>query len=364
VAALDPTALMEEDSERTGHAERVMASYEAWFGRGPEIAMLALLSLFDRPAEPDVLRALTRDPAAGSLSRELPSFETRAWARVVARLREARLLAPVLPNDPSLDTHPLIRSYFARKLRSEDPESWRAGHSAIYEHLKKAAPEFPETLSDLMPLFHAVIHGCRAGMYYDAFHEVYQRRILHGDEHFSWKQLGTMSLDLAVLAGFFDGSWDNPVDSLNVSDISEIQSQVGLYLRALGRLDEAVAPMRDSIMPVIRTKDWINAAQRAANYSELELVRGELTEALRWAERSVEFADRTADGFRQLSLRARVGDALHQIGRIQESLAIFAEAERRQQVRQPQYPVLYSFQVLRRFSCRQVGKRSGHRPLG
>lgn len=343
VAALDPTALMEEDSERTGHAERVMASYETWFGPGPEITLLALLSLFDRPAEPFVLRVLTSDPAAGRLSRDLPEFETRAWTRVVARLREARLLSPALPDDASLDTHPLIRAYFARKLRSQDAEGWRTGHTTIYEHLKEVAPESPDTLHDMMPLFHAVIHGCRAGMYYDAFHEVYQRRILHGDEHFSWKQLGTMSLDLAVLAGFFEGGWDNPVDSLSEADTSEIQSQVGIYLRALGRLDEAVSPMRDSILPAVQAGDWLNAAQRAANYSELQLVRGALAEALRWAEQSVEFADRTNNGFRQLSFRARVGDALHQIGRIDESLGMFAEAERRQQIRQPQYPVMYSF---------------------
>jgi hypothetical protein len=41
---------LEEDERHGGHARRVMAAYEKWLGEGPELAVLRLLGLFDRPA--------------------------------------------------------------------------------------------------------------------------------------------------------------------------------------------------------------------------------------------------------------------------------------------------------------------------
>jgi hypothetical protein len=32
------------------HARKVMESYQAWFGEGPELSLLRILGLFDRPA--------------------------------------------------------------------------------------------------------------------------------------------------------------------------------------------------------------------------------------------------------------------------------------------------------------------------
>src|SRR3712207_7402310 len=40
---------LEDDVRYGGHAQRVMASYEKWFGEGPELAVLRMLGLFNRP---------------------------------------------------------------------------------------------------------------------------------------------------------------------------------------------------------------------------------------------------------------------------------------------------------------------------
>ena len=46
------------DDVRQGfHARKVMESYQTWFGEGPELAVLRILGLFDRPADETAIRA-------------------------------------------------------------------------------------------------------------------------------------------------------------------------------------------------------------------------------------------------------------------------------------------------------------------
>src|SRR6185503_13467518 len=95
----------------------------------------------------------------------------------------------------TLDAHPLLREYFARRGREQQPEAWRAAHRRLYEHLfastsdKKPTP----TLEDLQPLYQAITHGCQAGLQAKARQEVYVDRILRGTDlygFYSGYQLG------------------------------------------------------------------------------------------------------------------------------------------------------------------------------
>ena len=38
-----------QDVRQGAHAQKVMASYQSWFGEGPELSVLRMLGLFDRP---------------------------------------------------------------------------------------------------------------------------------------------------------------------------------------------------------------------------------------------------------------------------------------------------------------------------
>ena len=46
------------DVRQGAHARKVMDSYEIWFGEGPELSVLRMLGLFDRPADEKALRTL------------------------------------------------------------------------------------------------------------------------------------------------------------------------------------------------------------------------------------------------------------------------------------------------------------------
>jgi hypothetical protein len=52
-----------QDVRQGAHAQKVMASYQSWFGEGPELSVLRLLGLFARPADEKALGALLNPPA-------------------------------------------------------------------------------------------------------------------------------------------------------------------------------------------------------------------------------------------------------------------------------------------------------------
>jgi hypothetical protein len=76
-------------------------------------------------------------------------------------------------------------------------------------------------------------------------------------------------------------------------------------------------------------------------------VVGEVTAAVATAERAVAHADRSGDAFQMMSKRTTHADALQAAGRRGEAEALFADAERRQRERQPDYPLLYSLRGYR-----------------
>ena len=101
------------------HVRKVMESYQIWFGEGPELSVLRMLGLFDRPAEGKALETLLKPPAIEGLTESLIDLNPTARRTIVARLRRARLLAEEdAHNRGSLDTHPLVREYFGEQLRS------------------------------------------------------------------------------------------------------------------------------------------------------------------------------------------------------------------------------------------------------
>ena len=219
--------LADADNPRHDHARRVMESYEKeWLAGQPILlAILHCVGLFDRPASGDCLKALRAKPAIPGLTDALVGLSDDQWRRAVARLREARLLAPVDPSDPeALDAHPLVREWFGERLRQTNEAAWKAAHSRLYDHLRDTTHEGKApTLADLAPLYHAIAHGCRAGRHQEALDEVYMnricRRLPNGEiEFYSIKKLGAVGSDLAAISWFFDRPYETPAAALTPSD--------------------------------------------------------------------------------------------------------------------------------------------------
>jgi tetratricopeptide (TPR) repeat protein len=334
-----------------GQAFRTLAAYEQWLVRDGgdegrrEVAVLRLMGLFDRPADAGCLAALRSEPIPG-LTKPLAGLADDDWEYCLSGLEAAKLLT--VNRDAtgalvSLDAHPHLREYFAKQLREQTPDAWRAAHRRLYEHLCATTQEGDQpTLEDLQPLYQAVAHGCQAQLHKETLDEVYYGRIKRGDEYYSSHRLGVFGSDLGAISCFFDQPWRLPSASLRETEQSWLLNDTGFCLRALGRLTEALEPIRVTKETNARRHEWKRAAVSAGNLSELELTLGEVTGAVGDAEESVIYADRSGDAFQRMSKRTTHADALHQAGRRAEAEKRFREAEQMQQEMQPDYPLLYS----------------------
>lgn len=356
-----------------GHALRTMAVYEQWLLRDGgdegrrEVAVLRLLGLFDRPAEADCLAALRREPVIPDLTEKLVGLAAEDWEFALSGLEAARLLT--VNRDAAgalvaLDTHPHLREYFAKRLKEgmkeeggrmkeksdssliPHPSSFQLAHRRLYEHLCATTKEGDQpTLEDLQPLYQAIAHGCQAGLKQKACDEVYRNRIMRGtgtDGFYSALKLGAIGSDLSAVTCFFETTWNRVSPALRETAQAWILNNAAFYLRGLGRLTEALDPMQAGLEMRVKQENWREAASSASNLSELELALGKVSSAVRNAELSVLYADRSGYIFQQISRRTTHADALHRAGSWAEAAARFYEAERMQVNAQPEYPLLYS----------------------
>jgi hypothetical protein len=104
-------------------AYRMMTRYERWFENKPELAILRMLGLFDRPASEDELAALRAEPVIIGLTDAFAGLQESVWNQAVTALRDLGLLTGGSEVTERLDAHPLVREYFAEQLRREQPEA-------------------------------------------------------------------------------------------------------------------------------------------------------------------------------------------------------------------------------------------------
>nr|VFK57639.1 MAG: AAA ATPase domain-containing protein [Candidatus Kentron sp. TC] len=334
--------LAEDRAGHGGHVQRIFRAYVAHFGEGsPETALLRLMGFFDRPAERELL-AVPRDADL------FPSLAPEQLQRTLNRLQGLRLIA--WDGRGPIDAHPLLRQWFGAELREKSPAAWREGHRLLFEHFARTTPYRPDTLEGLEPLYRAVSHGCAAGLHEKALVDVYRDRILRGagdDGFYSTFKLGAIGMDLAAVENFFVQPGWKPAPDLAESDRAWLLNEAAMHLRALGRLAEALGPLRAGLEMAIEREDWENAARAANNLSQLRLTLGAVEQAVASAARSVEYADKSGDLFQRMARRTTHADALHQAGERQRARELFAAAETLQREWQPQYPRLYFVQGFR-----------------
>ncbi|MBA1341055.1 MAG: hypothetical protein C5S40_02850 [ANME-2 cluster archaeon] len=327
------------------HPRRMIAAFERRFGKGPEVEVLRMLGLFDRPADAGAIAAIAAAPAIPNLTEHIQGLSEADWLRLIHKLREKRLIASGSRHQPDiLDAHPLVREHFSEQLKEEYPGAWQEGNNRLYEHLKQIAKEYPDTIEEMSPLYSAVAHGCQAGRHQEAMDEVYCRRIQRENEAFNLHKLGAFGADLVAVSGLFDSLWDKPVAGLTEADKAYLLNQAGYDLQALGRLKEAAQPLKAGLKANIALEDWNNAARLANNLSELYLTIGDIALALDYANKSVDLADKSGDAFERMVMRTAPADVLHQAGSQSEAESLFREAEEMQKEDQPEYPFLYSLQ--------------------
>ena len=351
-----------------GRAFQVMKAYEEWLaGSGEDgkhqLDLLRVLGFFDRPADPPCLEALRAEPPIPDLTAGLLQASEEDFNVVVSRLTQAGLVrrvaweaAPVrgfseaaaqqarksqwlghpdceqVPQPPSgdaLEIHPLVREYFAGRMRTEAPEAWRAGHRRLYERLSRSVPYWPEGLEGLQPLYRAILHGCEAGEHLEACARIYRDRVQRSGYGYGYSitMLGAATAELGAVTCFFETPWKRVHSTFPPPAEAWVLRDAAYTLRSLGRLAEALEPQDSALQLTISRQDWLQAASRSNDLSQLQLLLGRIEDAIRTGWQSVTFAERAADRWRQIVNRTTLAEALGCAGYSEEALKIFAEAE-------------------------------------
>lgn len=353
--------LTEEEQGGT-HAKKVMEAYVKWFSGNkekpgflsrilrrkeivsPEISILYLIGLFDRPAPVDALDALFSQSKLRAVTMSIRSLPTEKQSNVLNHLsnlgllmkngEDSKIVKSVYTNlqgfngIESIDSHPLVREFFGDKFQKDYPEEWLAAHNTLYNYYRNVPVDpMPDTLEAMEPLFQAVTHGCMAKRYQHVLNSIYWNRITRGEEDYCVKKIGAFGSDLTALSNFFEHLWDTPAKSIVDEDKAAILSRAGTCLRALGRISDAVEPFNKGLEMYVILENWKKAAQNASNLCDLFLVAGHITKALEYGKKSIEYADNSDDYFYKVVCRATYANSLFQAGDRTSALTLFIEAE-------------------------------------
>jgi tetratricopeptide (TPR) repeat protein len=368
-----------EEADRNvqgGTTFKMLAAFENWFKIGggfyqQALSILRMLSLFDRPAEAGCIAALRNHPPIVGLTDPLFTLRVEAstkktiieplaneyWNTAASFLADFGLLT-IQPDADNkrifLDCHPLIREHFAQQLREQTPEAWRSSHRVLYDHLRSSVDYRPDTLEGLQPLYQAIIHGCHAGLHEQVLFSIYLDRIIRDtDSFFSVKTLGAFSDDLSVLACFFEKPWNRVLPTLPVNAQMSVIGTAAFHLQALGRLIEAVEPMRASAILFEKHGPSRQAAIAMNNLADLELMLGDLAAAVRDGEHAASIA-RNLSPQSHIMLRTRYARVLHEAGRTAEALDEFWRCEQEYASYSP-FGLLFSLQGFYYCDCLLAG---------
>ncbi len=259
------------------HAGNIVRAYLRWIDSSQEISLLNLLGLFDRCIALEELRSLVDSEAVSGLTLELAKLSQSQWSYALKNLEDANLILRFERDGRTMiDCHPLVRDFLNEHMKNEQAEIWRKGNEIIFNFLQRTAIANPDTMLELEPLFRAVIHGTRAGLFEESF-QLYFERIKR--KQFSLFTEGSHHADQSCIRAFFHRPWAEPVAQLSEAASFYLLSCAAANLIYLGQIDEAIAPSIQSIQWFQNSGRWIEAAATSGPLISMLISAGRLADA-------------------------------------------------------------------------------------
>ena len=275
------------------HASTIVGAYLQWFDSSVENSLLNLLGLFDRGIALTDVKALVRSAVVTGLTEELAGLSQPEWSYALKKLEDASLITTSIRDGFSMiDCHPLVRDFLNEHLSKERPGIWREGNKMVFEFLQRSAIANPETMLQLEPLFRAVVHGTRAGLFEESF-KLYFERIKH--KQFSLFTEGSHHADQSCIRAFFRNPWTEPVAQLSETASSYLLSCAAANLIYLGQIEEAIEPSILSIQWFQKNQRWFEAAVTSGPLISMLIAAGRLGDARREWNRGRESVDRAGN---------------------------------------------------------------------
>lgn len=260
-----------------GQASDIMHAYLHWFNSPRETCLLNLLGLFDRALSITDLELFVASTSIKGLTTDLQSMSRAEWRYALKKLEDVNLVT-ISPQNKStvVDCHPLVRDFLSEHLRNNHPEIWQRGNEAVFSFLCDQALENPQNMLQLEPIFRAVVHGTRAGLYEESF-DLYFEKIKR--KQFSMFTEGSHHADQSCIRTFFKKPWIEPVPQLSESASSYLLSCAAANLIYLGHIEEAIDPSILSIQWFQFNERWFEAAATAGPLISMLLAAGRLSRA-------------------------------------------------------------------------------------
>ena len=177
IAWRDQVPVLHEETRTGGHAFRVMEAYDVLLSRDGRIGdrqILRMLGLFDRPCPRTALTHCVpnRPFRATTVVSKLTEKE---WDQAVRATAAMELDRSGESTRRRLTRRPPVG---ARVLRAEASGANRRRHSnwlmVGFLTILLGLPETSDTLEEMVPVFLAIHHGCRAGRYREATQRLYR----------------------------------------------------------------------------------------------------------------------------------------------------------------------------------------------
>ncbi len=309
------------DEEAGGKAHRILLWYAKQLTE-EQSGFMKIFSLFRRAVHEEDFEGVFRAKMETEMNQALTAMSVFAFKRMVDNLVDRRLISR--DQDNTHATHPLIKNYFESIF---DEKNKKLCHKRIYEYIGEYAPEKPETLEEMQPLFEQVYHGCAAGLYQETLDEVFYKKIHRYQEHLIMHKLGAWETDLSLAKTFFpDGDFSQmPLVSKNSAQ-GWLLGVAGLALLYTGRPKEAEGIISRQNEITIELKDWKNVSAGYENLADLRFITGDLEAGLDSAKKDFEMAEKAKGNI--ISSKAFIGWGLYLLGRTEEAEKNFKEADK------------------------------------
>ena len=223
-------------------------------------------------------------------------------------------------------THPLIKGYFESIF---DEANKNLCHKHLYQYFGLYAPEWPETLEEMQPLFEQVYHGCAAGLYDGVLHYVYVRKI--GGAPCEYKitlKLGAWETDLPLVKNFFpEGDLSQKPLVSTKNDQSWLLNTVGVDLFVTGQSKEAEKPLKTAIKMGIEDEDWEDVSTSYQNLADLQVRTNELDLGLESVKKALDVAEKANFDGHICSSKACLAWILYLLGKTKDAEKWFKEAD-------------------------------------
>ena len=290
-----------------------------------ELAFLNIFSLFRGEVTEKEFTGVFQHKVEGTIFNDvLVKMSDLDFKDLVSGLVEWRLIS-YDETKKSYTTHPLIKGYFESNFDEKDKTLC---HKRIYQYFGEHAPERPETLEEMQPLFEQVYHGCAARLYNEVYAEIYMEKINRAEQGFITDNLGAWEADLSVIRNFFPkGDFSQLPLVSKKTDQSWLLNEAGLSLLGSGRPKEAEELLNIAINLYIEENQIAYGSRCYLNLGDLQFGGGEIKKGLESAKKALEMAEKTGSDEHIRNSKAYLAHILHLSGANKEAERCFREAD-------------------------------------